>query len=82
MNPNKLCGQHDIYFFYNNSEKVTYSMSFKLKFSTAPFYKQGTTVLPGSSMLKNPSSPVGNTEDEGSFLGLGRSPGEGNGNPL
>ena len=50
MNPNKLCGQHDIYFFYNNSEKVTYSMSFKLKFSTAPFYKQGTTVLPGGGM--------------------------------
>ena len=57
-------------------------MSFKFKFSTALFYKQGTIVLPGGSVVKNPSTHVGDTEDEGSVLGLGRSPGEGNGNPL
>ena len=57
-------------------------MPFKFKFSTALFYKQGTIVLPGGSVVKNPSTHVGDTEDEGSVLGLGRSPGEGNGNPL
>ena len=35
--------------------------------------------FPGGSVLKN--SPV-NAGDLGSILGLGRSPGEGNGNPL
>ena len=35
--------------------------------------------FPGGSAVKNP--PV-NAEDVGSIPGLGRSPGEGNGNPL
>ena len=33
----------------------------------------------GSSVVKNPAANAG---DVGSFPGLGRSPGEGNGNPL
>ena len=36
-------------------------------------------VLLGGSVVKNPSTYAG---DMGSILGLGRSPGEGNGNPL
>ena len=39
-------------------------------------------MLPGGSVVKNTSIHVGDTEDEGSVLGLGRSLGEGNGNPL
>ena len=35
--------------------------------------------FPGGSAVKNPPA---NTEDMGSVLGSGRSPGEGNGNPL
>ena len=35
--------------------------------------------LPGGSVVKNPPT---NAEDAGSIPGLGRSPGEGNGNPL
>ena len=42
-----------------------------------PFYEyiQG---FPGGSVVKNPSASAG---DVGSIPGLGRSPGEGNGNP-
>ena len=35
--------------------------------------------FPGGSVVKNPPSNAG---DRGSIPGLGRSPGEGNGNPL
>ena len=35
--------------------------------------------FPGGSVVKNPSA---NAEDLGSIPGSGRSPGEGNGNPL
>ena len=33
-------------------------------------------------MVKNPPANAGDTSDEGSISGLGRSPGGGNGNPL
>ena len=33
-------------------------------------------------MIKNSLANVGDTKDKGSIPGLGRSPGEGNGNPL
>ena len=33
-------------------------------------------------MLKNPPASAGDRRDRSSFLGSGRSPGEGNGNPL
>ena len=33
-------------------------------------------------MVKNPPANVGDTKEVGSILGLGRSPGEGIGNPL
>ena len=36
-------------------------------------------LLPGSSVVKNPPAKAGNS---GSVPGLGRSPGEGNSNPL
>ena len=36
----------------------------------------------GSSMVKNPAATAGDTGNLGLILGLGRSPGEGNGNPL
>ena len=35
--------------------------------------------FPGGTVVKNPSASAG---DVGSMPGLGRSPGEGNGNPL
>ena len=41
--------------------------------------KQSTTTFPGDSVVKNPPANEG---DSGSIPGLGRSPAEGNGNPL
>ena len=38
--------------------------------------------FPGGSVVKNPPANAGDTGDVGSVLGSGRSPGEGNGNPL
>ena len=38
--------------------------------------------FPGSSVVKNPPANAGDAEDVGSIPGLGRSPGEGNGNTL
>ena len=38
--------------------------------------------FPGGSAVKNPPANVGVTRDVGSIPGSGRSPGEGNGNPL
>ena len=38
--------------------------------------------FPGCSVIKNPSANTGDTGDRGSILGLRRSPGGGNGNPL
>ena len=38
--------------------------------------------FPGGSAIKNLPANVGDTGDEGLILGSGRSPGEGNGNPL
>ena len=38
--------------------------------------------FPGDTVIKNPLANAGDTKDEGSIPGLGRSPGVGNGNPL
>ena len=38
--------------------------------------------LPGGTVIKNPPGNAGDEGDAGSIPGLGRSPGEGNGNPL
>ena len=38
--------------------------------------------FPGGSVVKNLPANVGDAGNTGSILGLGRSPGEGNGNPL
>ena len=38
--------------------------------------------LPRGSVVKDPPANAGDVRDSGSILGLGRSPGEGNGNPL
>ena len=38
--------------------------------------------FPGSTMVKDLCTSAGDTRDAGSTPGLGRSPGEGNGNPL
>ena len=43
-------------------------------------FRQGSTLdFPGGSVVKNPPAKA---RDTGSILGLGRSPGERNGNPL
>ena len=46
---------------------------------TPPLTPQDYCGFPGGAAVKNPPANAG---DEGSTLGLGRSPGEGNGNPL
>ena len=38
--------------------------------------------FPGGSLIKNPPATAGDGRDVGLIPGLGRSPGEGNGNPL
>ena len=38
--------------------------------------------FPGDSVVKNPPASAGDTGDAGLIPGLGRVPGEGNGNPL
>ena len=38
--------------------------------------------FPGGAVVKNPPANVGDARDTGSIPGWGRSPGEGNGNPL
>ena len=38
--------------------------------------------FPGGAVVKNPFADSGDTRDAGSISGLGRSPGEGNDNPL
>ena len=38
--------------------------------------------FPGSSLVKNPPANAGDSGDTGCSPGWGRSPGEGNGNPL
>ena len=38
--------------------------------------------FPGDAVIKNPPANAGDTKDEGSIPGLGRSPGEGNDNPV
>ena len=38
--------------------------------------------IPGGSVVKNPPAMAGNAGDSGLIPGSGRSPGEGNGNPL
>ena len=38
--------------------------------------------FPGDSVVKNPPANSGDVEDTGLIPGLGKSPGEGNGNPL
>ena len=38
--------------------------------------------FPGGSVVKNPPANAGDTEHAGSIPGLGRYPGEGNGNPF
>ena len=48
-------------------------------FLTCPFHSMGS---PGGTVVKNPPASAGDTGVAGSILGLGRSPGEGNGNPL
>ena len=39
-------------------------------------------ISPGGSVAKNPPASAGDTGDAGSIPESGRSPGEGNGNPL
>ena len=38
--------------------------------------------FPGGVVVKNPFANAGDTRDSGPIPGLGRSPGDGNGNPL
>ena len=42
----------------------------------------GEDGLPGGTVVKNPPANAGDAGDAGSIPGSGRSPGEGNGNPL
>ena len=44
--------------------------------------KQTTRGFLGGSVVKNPPANAGDIRDSGSIPGLGRSPGEGNDNPL
>ena len=49
--------------------------------SSLSYFKTGI-IFPGGSVVKNLPANEGDTGDLGLIPGLGRSPGEGNGNPL
>ena len=51
-------------------------------FSSGKIPRIGIASFPGVSMVKNLTANSGRVGDMGSILGLGRSPGEGNCNPL
>ena len=54
-----------------------------LNMSVYNFTEQGYSLTqPGGSVVKNPPASSGDGRDMGSISGSGRSPGEGNGNPL
>ena len=69
---------------------VFWMLSFKPAFSLSLFTfikkvlssSSLSAVFPGGSVVKNPPANAGKTRDSSSIPGLGRSPGEGNGNPL
>ena len=46
------------------------------------YFPSDTWASPVAQLLKNPPANAGDTSDVGSIPGLGRYPGEGNGNPL
>ena len=46
------------------------------------FTRKRIRVSQGGLVVKNPPASAGDKRDTGSIPGLGRSPGEGNGNPL
>ena len=46
------------------------------------FGTKGNEVFQGAVVVKNPPAKAGDIRDVGSIPGSGRSPGEGNGNPL
>ena len=43
--------------------------------------KETQQLYSGGAVVKNPPANVGDSREQGSFSGSGRSPGEGNGNP-
>ena len=45
-------------------------------------FSDGTGLLRWHSVVKNPPATAGDMRDAGSVPGMGRSPGEGHGNPL
>ena len=51
----------------------------EIHFNRIPGYKKG---FPGATVGKNPLANAGDSRDRGLISGSGRSPGEGNGNPL
>ena len=64
---------------FRNSKKVDHLLDISFlffNFLNSPKKYQG---FPDGSMVKNPPASMGDT---GSIPGLGRAPGEGNGNPL
>ena len=56
-----------------------WGQEYRRRIRGVPRPRQG---FPGGSVVKNPPGSVGDARDFGSIPGSGRSPGEGNGNPL
>ena len=46
------------------------------------FFTGAVHCFPGDSVVKNPPVSAGDSEDQSSVPGLGKSPGGGNGNPV
>ena len=55
------------------------SIALNLSYSVVPPHTGG---FPGGAVVKNSPASAGGAKDEVSIPGSGRSPGEGNGNPL
>ena len=59
-----------------------YPFRFSVRLPVATGWPPGFSGLPGGSVSKGSASNAGDTRDPSPVPGLGRSPGEGNGNPL
>ena len=67
----------DLQTFFTQSRTLNISVWF---YFLVLYYTSGD--FPGSAVVKNSPSNAGDTRDSGLIPGLGRSPGEGNSNPL
>ena len=71
-----------VFFFFNLLNLIKYVLMEFLNVDSHDLIYFLLGGFPGGIVVKNPPANSGDTRDMGLIPGLGRSPGEGNGNPL